>query len=82
MNKAGFIKKLSEKLECNEERARAIDDIIEDTFIVGKKNKEKMVADFEEKLDVSEEEAEKIYETAMEIIGSSIKDKLKNPFKD
>lgn len=58
-----------------------INSIIEDTFFIGKKNKEKMIADFKEKLNVDEEEANKIYETAIEIISKGIKDKLKHPFK-
>lgn len=81
MNKTEFIKELSNKTGYNEEKCLQINNIIEDTFLIGKKNKEKMVNDFKNKLNINEEEANKIYETAMNIISSEIKNKLKHPFK-
>lgn len=81
MNKTEFIKELSNKTGYNEDMCLQINNIIEDTFLIGKKNKEKMVNDFKNKLNINEEEANKIYETAMNIISSEIKNKLKHPFK-
>ncbi len=81
MNKTDFIKELSNKTGYNEDMCLQINNIIEDTFLIGKKNKEKMVNDFKNKLNINEEEANKIYETAMNIISSEIKNKLKHPFK-
>ena len=81
MNKQEFLKELGKKLGFDEEKCVLINDIIEDTSIIGKKNKEKMVEGFKEKIGLSEEEANKVYETAMGIIGSQIKEKLKHPFK-
>ncbi len=81
MNKNDFIKELSNKTGYNEDMCLQINNIIEDTFLIGKKNKEKMVNDFKNKLNINEEEANKIYETAMNIISSEIKNKLKHPFK-
>ena len=81
MNKTDFIKELSNKTGYNEDMCLQINNIIEDTFLIGKKNKEKMINDFKNKLNINEEEANKIYETAMNIISSEIKNKLKHPFK-
>ena len=81
MNKSEFIKELSKQIGYNEERCKKINDIIEDTFLIGKKNKEKMIASFIEKLGIDENEANQIYESAMQIIGNGVKDKLKHPFK-
>ena len=81
MNKEMFIKELEKVTEFSEEKCRAINSIIEDTVIVGKTNKEKMINKFEEQLEMTKEEAEKLYEKAMSIITKAIKDKLKNPFK-
>lgn len=81
MNKTGFINRLEEELKLEREKCIVINSIIEDTFLLGKKNKEKMIARFIEELSVSEEEANNIYETAMSIISNGIKDKIKHPFK-
>lgn len=82
MNKKGFILKLKEKLNYDEEKCIKINEILEDTFLIGKKSKEKMIGRFIEEINVDEEEANNIYETTMNIIGSGIKDKIKHPFKD
>ena len=81
MNKSEFIKKLAQKTGYDEEKCIKINSILEDTFFIGKKNKEKMIADFIEKLELDEKEANDIYEKAMEIIGEEVKNKLKHPFK-
>lgn len=41
-----------------------------------------MISRFIEELNVSEIEANRIYEIAMKIISNSIKNKIKHPFKD
>ena len=43
MNKTEFIKVLSERLNVDEDYARKINDILEDNFFIGKKNKTKLV---------------------------------------
>lgn len=81
MNKSEFIKELSKQTEYDEEKCSLINSIIEDTFIIGKKNKEKMLDKFRTGLNIDENEANKLYETVMGIIGGEIKDKLKHPFR-
>ena len=80
MNKKKVIKKLGEVTNLSEEKCIIINDILEEHFIIGKNNKEKIISDISEKLETTREESENIYELAMSIIGSGIKDKLKHPF--
>lgn len=81
MNKSEFISKLTKQTEYDEEKCILINDIIEDTFIIGKKNKEKMIEKFKNQLSINEKEANKLYELVINILGSEIKNKLKHPFK-
>ena len=81
MNKHGFIEELEKELNYDEEKCILINSIIEDHFIIGKNNKEKIINDLIEKLTISEEEAENIYETASKIITSAIKNKIAHPFR-
>ena len=81
MNKSEFIKELSKQTKYDEEKCTLINSIIEDTFIIGKRNKEKMIERFKNELNFEESQAEKIYETVMNILGNEIKNKLKHPFK-
>lgn len=80
MNKEKFIKELESVTGLDNGKCTIINDILESNFVVGKKNKEKIVSGIMEKLEMTKEEAEKIYESAMSILGSGIKDKLKHPF--
>ena len=73
MNKTEFIKELSNKTGIDEKECIKINSIIEDTFIVGKKNKEKMIQIFMSELKYNEDEANKVYEVAMDILASEIK---------
>ena len=82
MNKKEFIKVLEEKTGFSEDKCIIINDIFEDTFLVGKKNKEKIIAALVERLQIDEEKANDIYNIGMGIIGSEIINKLKEPFKD
>lgn len=81
MNKTGFIKELSEQTGYNEEKCILINDIIENNFILGRKNKDKIIQDLQIKINLSEDDAENIYDISMRIIAGEIKDKLKHPFK-
>lgn len=81
MNKTEFIKELSKRTGYDEEMCTKINEIVEDTFIFGKNNKEKMIAKFTEKLGVDEAKANEIYENVSGLIAGGIKEKLKHPFK-
>lgn len=81
MNKQGFIKALMEELNYDEEYARKVSDILEDNFFIGRKNSEKTTKDLMDKLNISYEEADKIFNKCRDIITHEIKEKLKHPFK-
>ena len=80
MNKEEFVKELKNITGLDDGKCTIINNILESHFIIGKKNKEKMISDIIEQLEVTSEEAEKIYESAMTILSGGIKDKLKHPF--
>ena len=81
MNKTEFLKEIEKVTGYNSEECLLISDVLDDTFIVGKKNKEKMIDGFMSKLGISNEDAEKLYEDVITIIKDGIKDKIKHPFK-
>lgn len=81
MDKEKFIKELEKVTGLDNEKCVIVNNILENHFIIGKKNKEKMILDMEEQLKITREEAEKIYESAMSILASGIKDKLKHHFE-
>ena len=81
MNKTGFIEKLKETLNIDETKANMINNILENNNIFGKKNKDKIIEDMMNQLKIDLNEANKIYEKAMDIIKNAIKNKIKHPFK-
>lgn len=80
LNKTLFIKQLEKETNRSEEECILINSIFEQHFLVGKKNKEKMVCDLKEKLEVTEIEAEKIYSIGRHILSIALKEKMKHPF--
>ena len=81
MNKTGFIKEISKQTGYDEERCVLINNVIENYFILGKKNKEKIIQDLKIKASLNEDEAQNVYDIIIKIIGTEIKNKLKHPFK-
>ncbi len=82
MNKKEFIERLSKELNISEEKSKKINDILESTFLVGKKNKDILIDKLIKELNIDEFSANNIYEKVMSLIGTGIIDKLKHPFKD
>lgn len=81
MNKSEFKKALKEKLNLEEDKITIINDILEDHFFIGKKNKNKIITDLINKLNIDESKANDIYNATMQVIGNGIKDTLKHPFR-
>lgn len=81
MNKTGFIKEISKRTGYDEERCVLINNVIENYFILGNKNKEKIIQDLKIKASLNEDEAQNVYDIIIKIIGTEIKNKLKHPFK-
>lgn len=82
MNKENFIKELATVTGLPINKCIVINSILESHFIIGKNNKIKIVSNIETQLQMTKEESEKIYESAMSIIGTNIKEKIKRPFKN
>lgn len=81
MNKNGFIKRLQEELYYSEEKCIVIVNILENHFIIGKNNKEKIINDLISN-SFSEGESENIYDISMKIIMLELKNKFKHPFRN
>ena len=81
MNKKEFINKRRNELDLDLEKCIIINNILEDTFLIGKKNKEIMIDRFVNELNISIDDANNIYEKVMDIIKNAIKNKIKHPFK-
>lgn len=81
MNKSQFINELSKKTNYSIEDCTRINSILEDNFIISRKSKDKIVSSLMSEFNISEEEANTIYNISVEIITTSIKNKIKHPFK-
>ena len=82
MNKTDFLKELSEITKFDMEKCEIINEVIENNCFIGKNNKIKLVDDLVERLGITEQEADDVYEKAMRIIARGLKEKIKHPFKD
>lgn len=80
MNKEGFIKQLAERTGLDENQASQVNDILEDSSLIGNKNKEKIIKGIVEKLGVGESQADEIYNASFSILKDSLAEKI-NPFK-
>lgn len=80
MNKTEFIRSLQEKTTLSKDSCILINDIFENHFLLGKKNKNKILKDFQEYLNVDVKEAEEIYTISMSLLKNSLKEKLRHPF--
>ena len=82
MNKTEFINELSKKINYSVEDCTRINSILEDNFIISKKNKCKIVDSLMKEFNIDYDEADNIYNASVELITKSIKDKIKHPFKN
>lgn len=82
MNKKDFLEELRKQTKYTDKECDLINEVIETHFILGKKNKERIIEDLKVKLNISEDVANEVYKIAMAIICGEIKNKLKHPFKN
>lgn len=71
-NKKNYVSKLMEETNKTEQECIIINDILENHFIIGKNNKEKIKEDFINKLNIDESEADKLYNICAELIVKGI----------
>lgn len=81
MNKKEFIDILKNNTNLTENESIIVNDILENHFLLGKNNKEKIINDLMNKLNINNIKANEIYNTSMSIISNELKYKLKHPFK-
>ena len=80
MRKHQFIERLSQQANITLEEATKVNDIIEAHSLVGKKSKEAATEEIASALNVDMTRADEISNTAYDIIGSELVDKIKHPF--
>ena len=81
MNKEKFIEELSNKTKLTKEESLKVNNILENNFFISKKYKDKIISEIVINLNISIDEATRIYNEAKDIISNEIKNKLKHPFK-
>ncbi len=81
MNKKDFIERLMKQTEYDEEKCSIVNDILESHFLIGKNQKEKIITDFIEKLNINREESNELYNNCVSILSNGLKEKIKHPFK-
>lgn len=81
MNKDKFVQALSSKIGISTSDCEKINEILESHFIIGRNNKFKIIEEIKNKLNIDDELAEKIYDTAGNILEENVKNRIKHPFK-
>lgn len=81
MNKKDFIKELAKELNYEENKCIVINDILEDNFFISKKSKNKIIDELIKQLNISDDEAIRIYDKAIVIVKRELKDKMRHPFR-
>ena len=64
--------KLKEVTNRSDAEIAIIDDVLNSHFVIGKHNKEKIIADFKRLLNLDDKEADDLYNQCMEIIVKGI----------
>lgn len=82
MNKTMFIKKIMEEANLSENESTLVNSILEDNFFLSKSNKPIIISKIEEAINVDSDRALEIYNIAINIIKTSIKNRLIHPFKN
>lgn len=81
MNKTKFIAKLATTISYPKDKCLIINNILENNFFLSKSNKDKIIKDLINNLNITNEEANNIYTTAINIIKEELTTKFKHPFQ-
>lgn len=81
MNKKSFVDRLEKETNYSLKQCENVNDVLGSHLIIGKNNKIKIVNDFKDKLEIDDEEADKLYNLCVAILGSEFKTKIRHPFK-
>lgn len=77
MNKNDFIEELLQRLNYSKEEVSKINNILEKNFFISKKSKEKIITKLMSTLNISLEEANRIYDTARSLLKEEVDKNLK-----
>ena len=77
MNKNEFIEELLQRLNYSKEEVSKINNILEKNFFISKKSKEKIITKLMSTLNISLEEANRIYDTARSLLKEKVDKNLK-----
>lgn len=80
MNKSALVEEVMKQTNLNEEESIIIVNIFEDNFNIIKDNRELIINGIVEKLNISNEDANNIYDITLNIIKTEIKRKITHPF--
>ena len=81
MNEADFIQAIMQQANLTEDQGDIVNQIFQENFIAGNKNKETIVNLLAEKLGIDKAQADQIYTIAAGLLASGILDKIKGFFK-
>lgn len=81
MNKTGFVDELAKQLKYSKAKCEVINEILENNFFISRQSKDKIITELKQRLEIDEKEADKVYNTAVEIINDEIRYKLRHPFR-
>ena len=77
MNKNEFIEELLQRLNYSKEEVSKINNILEKNFFISKKSKDKIITKLMSTLNISLEEANRIYDTARSLLKEKVDKNLK-----
>lgn len=76
MNRKELFEKLKKELKLDDEMVKKIGNIFDNNFIIGKNNKEKIIDELMDKVNIDKKTANKIYNKFVNVVESGIKNKI------
>ena len=76
MNRKELFEKLKKELKLDDEMVKKIGNIFDNNFIIGKNNKEKIIDELINKVNVDKKTANTIYNKFVSVVESGIKNKM------
>lgn len=81
MNETDFIQEIMKQANLSQDQGDMVNEIFQNNFIAGNKNKDTIVKLIAEKLGVDEAQADQIYTIAAGLLASGVLSKVKGIFK-
>lgn len=78
MDKLDFINKLKELTNYDDEKCNIISEVVQNNFSIGEDAKDKIINALKDRLHISDEDVEKIYNICKQILGDEVMDKIGN----